>query len=170
MIGMSDLTGSIVKAAAHQNRVRRSIRSIRQRVHANRRPPVIVSGLCFHIVQLQLVKSYSRDILARRRVRSRESGARPIPFRAANAAANCCRRYCEFFHSKGANAEAARKLNEIRERVASSQAQAKSALITQRAKVRTKRLSPSRRGKNRRFAGFGTCVHLAETPEQFRVS
>src|SRR6266851_4101237 len=60
-----DLNSSIVKAAALQNRVRRAIRSIRQRVHANRRLPAIVSGFSFHIVQLQLVKSYSRDILAR---------------------------------------------------------------------------------------------------------
>jgi len=75
-----------------------------------------------------------------RRVRSRESAARPSPSRAAKAAANYCRRYCEFFHSKGANAEAAPKLNEILEWVASLQAQAKSALTTQRAKVRTKRL------------------------------
>src|ERR1700688_2229832 len=75
-----------------------------------------------------------------RRVRSRESAARTIPFRAAKAAANYCRRYCEFFHSKGANAEAAPKLNEILERAASSQAPAKSALTTHRAKVRTKRL------------------------------
>jgi hypothetical protein len=75
-----------------------------------------------------------------RRGRSRESAARPIPFRAANAAANYCRTYCEFFHSKGVNAEATPKLNEILERVVLSQAQAKSALTTQRAKVRTKRL------------------------------
>jgi len=75
-----------------------------------------------------------------RPVRSTESAARPSPSRAAKAAANYCRRYCEFFHSKEASAEAAPKLNEILQRVASWQAQAKSALTTQRAKVRTKRL------------------------------
>src|ERR1700692_1211413 len=75
-----------------------------------------------------------------RRVRSRESAARPSPARAAKAAANYYRRFCGLFHSKGANAEAAPKLNEILERVASTQAQAKSALTTRRAQVRTKRL------------------------------
>jgi len=74
------------------------------------------------------------------RVRSREPAARPIPFRAASAAADYCRRYCELFHSKGADAEAAPKWNGILEPVALSQAQAKSALTTQRAKVRTKHL------------------------------
>src|SRR5205807_3535805 len=60
-----DLNGSIVKEAALQNRVRRAIRCIRQRVHANRRLPVTDSGFSFQILQLQLVKSYSRYILAR---------------------------------------------------------------------------------------------------------
>jgi len=50
-----DLNRSIVKSAALQNRVRRAIRRIGQRIHANRRLPVIVNGLSFHIVQLQLV-------------------------------------------------------------------------------------------------------------------
>jgi hypothetical protein len=51
-----DLNSSIVKTAALQNRVRRAIRCIRQRVHAKRQLPVIVSGLSLNIVQLQLVK------------------------------------------------------------------------------------------------------------------
>src|ERR1700731_677490 len=75
-----------------------------------------------------------------RRVRSTESAARPSPSRASKAAANYWRRYCEFFHSKAANAAAAPKLNEILEPAASSQAPAKPAPTTQRAKVRTKRL------------------------------
>lgn len=75
-----------------------------------------------------------------RPVRSRESPARPIPFRDPNAGSDCCRRRFEFFHSKRVNAEAAPKLNEPAGRVPPLQSQAKSRLTVQRAKVRTKPL------------------------------
>jgi hypothetical protein len=62
------------------------------RVRANRRLPVIVSGLSSHIVQLQLVKSYARDILAR-------LGVQPENRRWHHGQTNVCTNFLLAFHS-----------------------------------------------------------------------
>ncbi len=98
-----------------------------------------------------------------RRVRSRESAARPIPFRAPNAGSDCYRRCFEFFRSKGVNAEAVPKLKWPLEWVALSQVQPKSLLTAASEGPYQAALIVAGRGKNRRFVGSGSGVLSGHT-------